>query len=71
LTFDKLGQMSIYAGQSMFISDLTVQNLTDRQIPRAAFTVYFMDKNKIRIGEGVLQVSDLDGGSGGKNSVSV
>ena len=76
LTFDKLRQMDIYAGQSMFISDVTVQNLTDKQIPRAAFTVYFMDKNKIRIGEGVLQVSDLDAGQAARiqfqfNSVGV
>jgi hypothetical protein len=76
LTFDKLRQMSIYAGQSMFISDVTVQNLTDKQIPRAPFTVYFMDKNKIRTGEGVLQVSDLDAGQAARiqfqfNSVGV
>ena len=50
LGFDKFHQVSVYAGQSVFISDVTVQNLTDKQILRAAFTVYFMDKNKVRIG---------------------
>jgi hypothetical protein len=76
LTFDKLRQMSSYAGQNMFISDVIVQNLTDKQIPRAAFTVYFMDKNKVRIGEAVLQVSDLEAAQSAKiqfqfNSVGV
>jgi len=76
LGFDKFHQVSVYAGQSVFISDVTVQNLTDKQIPRAAFTVYFMDKNKVRIGEGLLQVSDLDAGQSAKiqfqfNSVGV
>ena len=40
LGFDKFHQVSVYAGQSVFISDVTVQNLTDKQIPRAAFTVF-------------------------------
>src|SRR5258708_3341442 len=60
LTFDKFRQMGTYGGQNMYISDTTVQNLTDKQISRAVFTVYLMDKNKVRIGEGALQILDLD-----------
>jgi hypothetical protein len=76
LNFEKFRQMSAYGGQNVFISDVTVQNLTDRQIPRASFNVYFMDKNKVRIGEGLLQVSDLEAGQSAKiqlqfNSVGV
>jgi hypothetical protein len=66
LTFEKFRQVGIYAGQSTFISDVTVQNLTDKQIPRASFTVYLMDKNKVRIGDGVLLVSDLEAGQAAK-----
>jgi hypothetical protein len=62
LSFEKFRQTSTYAGQNTYISDVTVENLTARQIPRASFTVYFMDKNKVRIGEGLLQVSDLEAG---------
>ena len=76
LTFEKFRQMGIYAGQSSFISDVTVQNLTDKQIPRASFTVYFLDKNKVRVGDGLLQVSELEAGQAAKiqfqfNSVGI
>ena len=76
LSFEKFKQVGVYAGQSSFISDVTVQNLTDKQIPRASFTLYFMDKNKVRIGEGLLQVSDLEAGQAAKiqfqfNSVGI
>jgi len=66
LTFEKFRQVGIYAGQSTFVCDVTVQNLTDKQIPRASFTVYPMDKNKVRIGEGILLVSDLEAGQAAK-----
>lgn len=76
LSFEKFRQTSTYAGQNTFISEVTVQNLTDKQIPRASFTVYFMDKSKVRIGEGLLQVSDLEAGQAAKiqfqfNSVGI
>lgn len=66
LSFEKFRQLSTYAGQSTFVSDVTVQNLTDKQIPRASFTLYLMDKNKVRIGEGLLQLSDLEAGQSAK-----
>jgi hypothetical protein len=76
LTFERFRQLSAYAGQNSYVSDVTVQNLTDKQIPRASFTVYFMDKNQVRIGEGQLQVSDLEAGQAAKmqfqfNSVGI
>jgi hypothetical protein len=60
LIFDKFHQQSSYAGQNYYVSDVTVENLTNKQIPRASFTVYFFNKAKVRIGEGLLQVSDLE-----------
>lgn len=76
LSFEKFRQTGAYAGQNVYVSDVTVQNLTEKQIPRASFTVYLMDKNKIRIGEGLLQVSDLESGQSAKmvfqfNSVGI
>ena len=66
LTFDKFRQQGSYAGQNTYLSDVLVQNLTDKQIPRAFFTVYFFDKSKVRIGQGSLQVADLDAGQSAK-----
>jgi hypothetical protein len=76
LSFEKFRQTGAYAGQNTYVSDVTVKNLTEKQIPRASFTVYLMDKNKVRIGEGLLQVSDLESGQSAKilfqfNSVGV
>lgn len=62
LTFDKFREQSRYEGQNSYVSDVTLTNLTDKQIPRALFTVYLFDKNKVRIGEGQLQVANLEGG---------
>ncbi len=76
LTFDKFRQQGSYAGQSSYLADVTLENLTDKQIPRAFFTVYFLDKNKIRIGQGTLLVNDLNGSQSARmqfqfNSVGV
>ena len=66
LTFDKFRGQGSYGGQNSYSTDVTVENLTDKQIPRAFFTVYFMDRNKVRIGQGTLQVADLDAGQSAK-----
>jgi hypothetical protein len=66
LTFDKFRQLGSHSGQNSYVSDVTVLNLTDNQIPSESFTVYLFDKNKIRIGQGSLQVTDLDGGQSTK-----
>ena len=76
LTFEKFRQQGSYAGQNSYLSEVTVENLTDKQIPRAAFTVYFLDKNKVRIGQGTLQVGGLEASQTAKvqflfNSVGV
>lgn len=60
LTFDKFRQEGSYVGQGTYVTDVTVENLTDKEISRAAFTVYFLDKNKTRIGQGTMQFAELD-----------
>lgn len=76
LTFEKFRQQGTYSGQNVYLSDVTVENMTDKQIPHAFFTVYFLDKGKVRIGQGTLQVADLDAGQSAKiqfqfNSVGI
>lgn len=62
LTFDRFRETGSYAGQKVFVSDVLVENLTDKRIPRASFTVYMSDKNKVRIGASEIYISDLDPG---------
>jgi hypothetical protein len=59
-TFGKLQQMSSYGGQNTYVSDVVVENLTDKAIPSSTFTLYGYDKNHIRIVDGRVIVSDLD-----------
>ncbi len=60
LTFGKFQQVSMFAGQRTFVCDALVENLTGKAVPRASFTVYGNDKDNVRIGEGLLIVSDLN-----------
>jgi len=60
LTFGKFQQIAVLAGQSTFVCDVVVENLTDKLVPHASFTVYGTDKNNVRIGEGLLIISDLN-----------
>jgi hypothetical protein len=43
----------------MFVSDIIVQNVSPKRIPRASLTVRFFYKDKVRIGDSVLNVTDL------------
>ena len=60
LTFGKFAQVGGYAGQISFVSDVLIENLSKKSLTRGSFTVYLLDKNRVRIGDGVLHISDLD-----------
>jgi hypothetical protein len=60
LTFGKFQQIAVLAGQSTFVCDVIVENLTEKPVPHASFTVYGNDKSGVRIGEGLLLLSDLN-----------
>lgn len=60
LSFDKFREQGSYSGQDSFLTNVIVENLTDKQIPRASFAVYFLDRNRVRIGQGNLLVNDLE-----------
>ena len=59
LTFAKFQLLATIAGQGNFVSDVTIENLTAKVVPRVYFNVYVKDKASIRIGEGVLTVADI------------
>jgi hypothetical protein len=48
-----------YGGQRSFVSEVIVQNVSAKRIPRASLTVRLFDKDKVRIGDSVLNVNDL------------
>jgi hypothetical protein len=58
-TIAKLQPSGLYNGQSIFVSDLTVQNLSDQPIPKSTFTVFIHDKDSVRIGRALLHVPEI------------
>jgi hypothetical protein len=60
LLFGKFQQIYSLAGQSTYVCDVIVENLTDKPVPSAQFRIYGSDKNNVRIGDGLLTLSDLN-----------
>ena len=59
IVFGRFMQQASYNGQRSFVSDVVVENLSAKRIPRASLTVRFFDRDKVRIGDSVLNVNDL------------
>jgi PEGA domain len=62
LTFEKFVQLGSYNGQLSLGSHVMVENTSGKRIPLASFTIYLLDKDKVRIGNGTLNIADLDPG---------
>src|SRR5215813_9921149 len=45
--------------QHSYSIDVTAENLWGKRISRAEFSLYLFDKDKIRIGEGWISISDV------------
>lgn len=58
-TIAKLQPAGLYNGQSIFVSEVSAQNLSDQPIPKAIFTVFINDKDNVRIGRGLLRFSEM------------
>jgi hypothetical protein len=71
LTFEKFTQLGSYNGQLSLESHVLVENTSAKRIPFASFTVYLMDKDKVRIGNGTLSFTDLDPGQQAKLAFQV
>lgn len=59
VTFGKLREVAIFGGKFTLLSEVTVQNVSGKPIPRASFTVHMLDKKDVRIGDGILLFDDL------------
>jgi len=55
----KLQTSGLYNGQSIFVSDVTVQNLSDQPVPKSVFTIFINDKDGVRIGRGLLRLPEI------------
>src|SRR6266850_5189402 len=66
LTFGPFRDMGSYLGRMSLVSDVTVQNLTGKVMPRASFNVSLLDRNNVRLGNGLLIIEDLNPGQSAK-----
>ena len=62
LAFSKFMQTAEYAGQKTLVCEVVVQNVSQKRIPSASLTVRMLDKNKVRIADSVLNITDLGPG---------
>jgi len=58
-SFDKFQESSSHGKQRYYTTDTAVENLWGKLIPSAEFSVYLFDKNKARIGEGLIMLSNV------------
>lgn len=70
VTVGKMRQVNSAGGQTDYVADATVENVGKKPLPFASFYVYLLDKNKKRVGEGYLEVSNLAAGQQAKVPVT-
>ena len=58
-SFAKFKEVGSSGHQHSYTTETTVENLWDKRMPMATFSLYLFDKNKVRVGEGYISVSNL------------
>jgi len=58
-TFGKFKALPGMGSLHGFVMDTTAENLSQRPIPSARFAIYLFDKNKVRIGEDAIAISNV------------
>jgi hypothetical protein len=61
-TFGKFKEVGSIATQHTYVVDTTAENLWNKKISHAGFTLYLFDKNKVRIAEAYMTISDAPPG---------
>jgi hypothetical protein len=61
-SFGKFKEVGSVGSERTYMIDTTVENLWQRAISNANFSLYLFDKNKIRIGEGTIALSSVGAG---------
>ena len=61
-TFSKFKEIGGTAGERVYVTDTTALNLWTKTISDATFSLYLYDRNKVRIGEGYITVSNVAAG---------
>ena len=58
-TFGKFKEVGTLGSERTYVTDTTAENLWTKPIPSANFALYLFDKNKVRIGEATITLSNV------------
>jgi hypothetical protein len=58
-SFSKFKEAGSSGKQHSYMIDVTAENLWGKKISKADFSLYLFDKDKVRIGEGYISISDV------------
>ena len=61
-TFSKFKEIGAMGKERTYIADTTAENLSTKTISEASFSLYVFDKNKARIGEGYINLTNVGPG---------
>jgi hypothetical protein len=61
-TFGKFKPLPGMSNLHGYVMDMTAENLSPRLIPAASFSLYLFDKNKVRVGEDTVGLSNVGAG---------
>jgi hypothetical protein len=59
-TFSKFKEMGGMGREHTYVTDTIAENLSDKTIGSATFSLYVFDKNKVRIGEGSIYLTNVN-----------
>lgn len=61
-TFGKFKEVGGIGNERTFMTETTAENLWSKTIPNATFSLYLYDRNRVRIGEATLNLSNVGPG---------
>lgn len=67
----KFKEAGSFGSQRTYIIDIIAENLTSKPIPSGAFFLYLFDKNKVRIGQGWIALTNVAAGQSVKFQINV
>jgi hypothetical protein len=70
-SFGKFKEIGSLGNERTFMTDTTAENLWGKAISNASFSLYLFDKNKVRIGEGMINLSSVGVGESVKFQTTI
>jgi|tagenome__1003787_1003787.scaffolds.fasta_scaffold20963365_2 hypothetical protein len=70
-SFTPMQELGSYRGQKNYTTNVTVHSIWSKKIERAEFSVYLLDANRTRVGEGYISVSNLSANETTKFALTV